>query len=37
MESYFCRLNAPRTAFGQDMTAEEMEIMRQPMPFGVRP
>ena len=29
MESYFCRLNAPRATFGQDMTAEEMEIMRQ--------
>jgi hypothetical protein len=29
METYFCRLNAPRATFGQDMTAEEMNLMRQ--------
>jgi hypothetical protein len=27
METYFCRLVAPRSTFGQDMTAEERGIM----------
>ncbi len=28
MPSFYCRLNAPRSTFVQDMTPEEREIMR---------